>query len=1161
MNYKIWLIGIVIMLIIASSSLAIQETGLELYFPMNQSGTDLPVDYAGSYDNSLTVVGTFANNYKYVTIQGYSMLNVSATDTSGLTTGTDTGLTLASGESYSVCFLSYVYNKTPSANEYVVRLGTADNFGVARTTAGDWHMLIGGNFKAFHYSQNAFTLEHICMTFNNSVNTVKTYVNASYKGQDTGASDDISFTNTGLNIGHRDFGNFFKGAIGQLRVWYGTVLTQDEVTAVYELDTGATSEESSSEQQIDLDIMNVVYDLPFNYSNKNKLVENINMPINFTIYNNGTNNTYANYNLTIDNVELCSANVSFVNKTNTTISCNWTSELGFYNLNLSVDYQNNVNETDETNNEYVFTLPFMNRPYAIPEYTQDYEDFIKNSSNKVAYYSWNFYKTFDSDNWNPTWTTYSVDPRAKKGREWATRLYINNYADAEALNESRLALFGWLNMTGWNDADVQSTHDLIHVVYIFDILFPILNQTDLDTLRPQIANVCKELAYDNNIQPYTDSANTPTWDNGKGFGTGFQAVCDYANGLDPNNPTMMIKEYTMESPSLAFDKRLNNFLAGFNSTNAISPEGTLYKWYSQYHLADMLQLKKGMNDTSLINGYQTALNSMAQENIYVLLDHSYNGNTLRNDENNIWRSISKGDSNSYENVGSDGLAGWGHLTQIALLSDNQTIKNALFNLRNKGFDTAEQTRSFPELIDYYKLYEQINNSYDINDFQKVFYDELNDRLTLRTNYSYENDTVIIWSANQDRSYGHSDGYSTNDFIYSNGEPFFDYMQVPYNDNVRTEVFSNGISFTQNTTSGYSQTCGNAILNLYYGMSDCVLDALLKFPIQYSGDLTLINYDSDGKKAVALRTTPMKDATYDTKEYKLLFNNIYAQYKIVYDSPTNYIYDNSWNILEEFDADNNGTSVLFTRTSNSKQARQTIPYANESFTFTTENSTIQYGFTKTNAPTGKGYYQHTYMNISSPSAEWFNLKLFDENVNATVKNIGINDKGLLIGENTLIFFDTNKDGIINESGIYTDALAIAYNNATNISITGNSTFLYINNVLTNETTPPVNDSEPPVDNETTPFIPTTTAEVCNDAQDFNLTVKAGIIVTSLLGLIALIKILSIIVLMVRVKGDSFTKDYEMKKLSGFFYGLVVIYFLIGIFMIGGTYFIRVLCTGA
>lgn len=873
-------------------------------------------------------------------------------------------------------------------------------------------------------------------------------------------TDNKSFTNTptdtpyNLKISTRQSdGEYFTGTIDEF-LMFDVVLTPEQISEIYNNGIAYDILGSPPPVQADLDIETLKYTLPWNFSNSNNnLTIGENMPINFTVSNAGSNNTQANYSLIINDVSICSGTQTFNGESNTTITCNYTTTYGYHKANLTIDYDNSVNESNETNNELIFYIPLMNKGNYVPEYSTIIS-YLQNTSTKVAYSSYDFFNNFGSDTFDNGWDLYSVDPRAKNTLQWSYTCYLQNYNESHtSCIQANIGIKGWLNRTGWGTTSyMQQVHEIDTVIDAFEIMWKTFNETEYEEISQNMASVCTELTRNANTKPYTDTPLTPEFDNGKGFGIGIGSPCQEANGLYSENPALLNEQYYDMSSYIAWRNRQENFMLGWNNTeDAESPEGMLYKWYEQYHLFPDLYRRSLINDTYLIDNYQGTINAMAKESIYSILDHTYNGNTLRNDEDRLFRQISSGDTNSYERVGNDGIDGWTLITNMGLLTDNQTIKNALFYLRNKAYDTGEQTRGWRDTSMYYQLDQQTTTLTNLNDFQKVFNDTLNDKITIRTNYTYENDTVLIWSANQDRAYGHSDGYTNNDFVYVNGEPFYDYMQVPYEDNVRSEVFSNGISFTQNKTSAYSQTCGNAVLNLYYGMNDCVLEYGLKFPLQYSGDLTHIKYETDGSNAVAYRYTPMKDASEPIQEYKLKFGELYFEHSIVKDSPTNEIYHNWWNILEEFSADNNGSSVLFTNTNNSKQSRLSVLWSNETYNFTTQNSTIQYGFTKKESPTGKGYYQQTLLNISKPSAQFITLiTLGKSNANQTITNIGTNDKGYLIDNNILIYFDTNLDGIINETGILTDAQAVAFNNETNESIGLNNTFLTVNGVNVTET---------------------------------------------------------------------------------------------------------------
>ena len=66
-----------------------------------------------------------------------------------------------------------------------------------------------------------------------------------------------------------------------------------------------------------------------------------------------------------------------------------------------------------------------------------------------------------------------------------------------------------------------------------------------------------------------------------------------------------------------------------------------------------------------------------KEFITDLTDYSYDGNSFRSDEKRQFRGISAGDSNSYEDIGSDSLGKWSQATYYGLLCDDLNVKKAI----------------------------------------------------------------------------------------------------------------------------------------------------------------------------------------------------------------------------------------------------------------------------------------------------------------------------------------------------------------------------------------------------------------------------------------------------------------------------------------------------
>jgi len=233
---------------------------------------------------------------------------------------------------------------------------------------------------------------------------------------------------------------------------------------------------------------------------------------------------------------------------------------------------------------------------------------------------------------------------------------------------------------------------------------------------------------------------------------------------------------------------------------------------------------------------------MGTELLTDLTDYTYNGHTLRNDKNFIWRNVQRGDSYSFHDISDWGIQSFSMVTLYGVLCPDLKEKSALAWLRDKIYntDTANQV-ALPDMYLNAALKQGTPPVQSIENITpKFLFDNANDIVTIRTNYSYVNDTIIEIDGGEERGGGHSQaqGY----YLYALGEPFLDYTQVPYEDDVRSEAWKNGVSLINDvqTVEGqsgfYSSTCGNAWLNQYYGMGDCPMTGsypdFRKFPLQY-----------------------------------------------------------------------------------------------------------------------------------------------------------------------------------------------------------------------------------------------------------------------------------------------------------------------------------------
>jgi len=817
---------------------------------------------------------------------------------------------------------------------------------------------------------------------------------------------------------------------------------------------GAPPAEEGSNNSIDKDlyVSDIIYEIPRNTSNNNSLIIE-DLEINFTIANRGANDT-ANFNYTFDlnGSTVCSGQTSVTNESEVNISCSWTPVYGFHEGEIRLDILNEIAENDENNSNISVWIPYIERPWTLNLTYWDavIEPYASNSSNEIAYDSYNFYSTFSAEDFNSGWGAQNVDPRAKKGRENAVVCMINDYnMSVTACSRAMHHLEGWANRTGdWGDISTQSMHELIQVGYTFDLMYPALNESFRLNISEEYEQTCQEITDDKDTNPIQDDLGIPQGGNGRGFGTGIGGFCFLITGEHSNNPSLIMRTndtYYGYDINTMWNNRMELYLqAGKNDSETIYQEGWLYKWYSQYHLADLLYLFNKVGFTSILNEYQNYIDAMGKEAVSQTLDYTYNGEIIRNDEDNLWRGISRGDTNSYEYIGSDGLSGWAVLTYFALLNSNDTDKEALSYLRMAGHDTEEQTRSAMEVYTWAELMQDISVPASINDYQKFFYDNANDIATWRSNYTYENDTVFQVDGGEERGSGHSQ--TQGFYLYALGEPFLDYGEVPYEDDIRQESWRNAITFVYNVTADYNENCGDFASFHYYGSSTCTNTGTYpdykRFPFNYSGDLQSYLGTSDGKRGGIFKYTPMR-GTYDTQEFFVLFDDWMIRRIVAKNSSTGQVIDNNINALEEFPSSVSGNNITFNRSGTTKRFDIDYIWANETVTTLTGNTTNNLSFHKTDESIGSWkHYQNITFTSNTPSLDAIrSYTWYYSGGKTSVTYESGNDIGASQG-NKYVFFDTDNDGDIQANGYYTDGWSIAYINATNTTMAFNATNISI-----------------------------------------------------------------------------------------------------------------------
>ncbi len=873
--------------------------------------------------------------------------------------------------------------------------------------------------------------------------------------------------NETMKIGAGSYGINLRGYLDEFIIYSRGNFTSEEVKKIYD------SKKLGTPPKKDLYIKNLTYDLPINWNDSLNRLYSDELQIRLTIKNQGTEATSQfNYKIILDEKTICQGRTSLEARSSKTENCTITLEQGFHKGKAIIDYDNEVQEDNEDNNELNIYIPFINRPwyhFTKQEWDSELQPIASNPEIRVANEDYNWVKSFSCDPFNKNYDGNDVDPYGKKARECALSCFVNNYTDPnypdkQPCHYAKEHLLGWANINPETYSNVQAIHELAELGIAYDIMFPTLTKEENENITKGFYKICQHITNLPNTRPDLDEEGTISGGNGWGFGSGMGGFCYAIIGSYNKNPDLIQErdqEYWGESIPTLWMNREQAYLKGFkNDSYANYQEGWLYKFYSQYHLVENLLFEKKYSLNN-ISSYQNALCSMGREMALQTTDFNYNGMELRNDENRLLRGVSRGDSNSYEDPGSDSILKYSIITYYGLLCDDNKVKKQMIYLRNLANEKNDDGLAYLDAFLYPMLYSQVSNHPEsINKIGLKFsYDNANDILTIRNNYTYTNDTIIEIDGGEERGGGHSQaqGY----FLYALGEPFLDYEQVPYEDDVRAETWKNGISFqnatqtTEGTNGQYSDNCGEAPLNQYYGMSDCELTGeypdYRRFPIKYGGDLEDYVGTNDSYFAGVYAWRPYKNAD-PVKEYFVKYGNVLIKRTRITNNEEGEIYHNFINILDEFNESRNKTENSITFSKNNKKLKIRMIYSNTSFTIGGGDSGVNYCFSKTScegSKRGKGHYRRTYYYSKSNNADfiishnWYLTGDDDYYTEKTMNLINNDDKGVSF-DNKKIIFDTNNDGqtIYEEKNIATNGWAIVFNDKETEIGSFNAT--YINN---------------------------------------------------------------------------------------------------------------------
>jgi hypothetical protein len=844
-----------------------------------------------------------------------------------------------------------------------------------------------------------------------------------------------------------------EGYLDEFVIYNKTDFSTDDVLKIY------NKKRLGTPPTLDVRVESIKYEIPYDYSNThNNITVGGIMQINITIANDGIQTTSPFIIKTnLDNIEICSSTISLGAQSMTTIYCDVDVEYGYKIGSIIVDYENTISEEDETNNVQSLYIPFLNKPYMhfnLTEWDNTLKPYCDTSGENPGYTSCNYFRGFVANDFNEGWNGNSVDPRGKDARYNAMSCVYNNYNPENtqcirALNHIR----GWASRDISSYSNVQSIHYLSDVGFSLDLMFPMLTKQDVAELAPKYHDICQRVT--SLTRPDNDDDDLIVGDNGKGFGSGMATLCYSIIGLYPENPTLLqnlTDTYTKNNIVDEWMDRELSFLRSFkNDANAHYSERWHYKFYAQYHIVENFYFEKrfGLNDLSQ---YQNALCSMGKEMLTDSLDLNYNGNTLRNDGNYYLRGIQAGDSHSYDDIGSDSLLGNSIITYYGILCDDIEVKDSSEYLRSFIYNNSGNSvdkRSIIEMYLYKQLEDKTTKISPEKIMPKVIFDNAEDILTIKTNYTFINDTVIQIDGGEERGSGHSlaQGY----YLYALGEPFIDLEQTPYEDDVRMDVWKNGVSLqnTAQTSEGlggvWNSDCGDYGYNQYYGMKTCTSATYSenypnyrRFPIQYGGDLENYVGTENANFAGVYVWRPYKNSD-NVQEYFIKFGDTIAKRtKVTGVTQGDGIYHNFININDEYTETRQNKNFTFKRIGTDKNLKTQVLYSSQNdLTLNGGNSGIGYCFAKTSCNSPLGNYRRLYYHTDQDNIDLiFSHHWYYSGNEQQITKINSFDKGLIQGNN-VILFDVDNNGI-NYNSKSTDGWGLVYNENTNEIGSFNST---------------------------------------------------------------------------------------------------------------------------
>jgi len=216
-------------------------TNMSLFFPMNETSGLFAKNLGSAQNLNGTLITNTVNIFENDTDDNFRMRVLGATsgfpNAFKLNTTNNDELTTPSDGDASV---SFVINIISDTNAKIIRWNDAADDVVEYFSSTDklrwkWY---DRNLDFGPFLNN--TVYHICLSFNNSINLGRAYVNGTLNKTNTNMDQEPGSNPGDFYLGHRDFNQVFNGTLGNVRFWNGLALSSEECSTVFDNDLNVT---------------------------------------------------------------------------------------------------------------------------------------------------------------------------------------------------------------------------------------------------------------------------------------------------------------------------------------------------------------------------------------------------------------------------------------------------------------------------------------------------------------------------------------------------------------------------------------------------------------------------------------------------------------------------------------------------------------------------------------------------------------------------------------------------------------------------------------------------------------------------------------------------------------------------------------------------------